>query len=193
MLFELQSILILDLLLDQIYVSPKVKDKAGTSNSSPRRIIRDVTAEMNKTSAVEMGTYATLSRNVRSVRQKTRITPKLPESISELVITDPYTLITKGEKFLIFDNKNNENRMLMFTTRDNLQSDFFKQATEGKPDIDVGVQEMLDYMERNWVEMKVRRKYKPGTFNLKLWNVYQLTLDMLPRTKNAVEAWHNAI
>lgn len=71
--------------------------------------------------------------------------------------------------------------------------EFFKQKIEGKTEVDIAVQKLLMYMETTWIGRKLRRTVKPGTFALNLWNVYQLTLDLFPRTNNAVEAWHNVI
>lgn len=71
--------------------------------------------------------------------------------------------------------------------------EFFKNTLNGNSEIDMGVRNILLYMETNWIGEMSRRTYKPGTFALSLWNVYDITLKLFPRTNNAVEAWHNAI
>lgn len=71
--------------------------------------------------------------------------------------------------------------------------EFFKKKLNGKSTIDIAVKNVLLYMESTWIGFKQRRAYKTGLFELNLWNVYKLTLSLLPRTNNAVEAWHNAI
>lgn len=71
--------------------------------------------------------------------------------------------------------------------------EFFKQKLKGKTPVDVGVQNFLAYMESNWIGQQLRRTYRPGLFALDLWNVYELTLELFPRTNNNVEGWHNAI
>ncbi|KAJ6640393.1 hypothetical protein Bhyg_13144 [Pseudolycoriella hygida] len=68
---------------------------------------------------------------------------------------------------------------------------FFSKKLKGKSDVDFGVQKLLLYMESTWIGKQGRKSYKPGMFQLKMWNVYQLTLDLFPRTNNIVEAWHN--
>lgn len=56
-----------------------------------------------------------------------------------------------------------------------LKFTFFKEKIDGKSDVDIGVQRLLEYMENTWIGKTVRRKYVPGIFPLQLWNVYQIT------------------
>lgn len=70
---------------------------------------------------------------------------------------------------------------------------YFEEKLLGKTPVDVGVQNIFAYAEKNWVGYWKRNKFVAAKFPIELWNVYQLTLDGYPRTNNAVEAWHNAI
>lgn len=99
----------------------KMRQLAATSNSPPRRIIRKITADMSTIAAAEMGLYENLSRNVRRVRQSANTTPKLPASMAELMISGEYTQTIKKSDFLLYDNEDPVNRILIFATKANLK------------------------------------------------------------------------
>lgn len=98
----------------------ELRMKAVNSNSPPRRIIRATTAKMDTTSAVEMRSYQTLSRNIRRIRSNARITPTLPTSLTDLLLDDRYTKTIKGDNFVLYDNKEKVNRIIIFGTKENL-------------------------------------------------------------------------
>lgn len=98
----------------------EIRMKAVNSNSPARRIIRSTTASMSTTAAVEMANYELLSRNVRRLRSNNNSTPTLPTELAGFVLCDEYTKTIKGEKFLLFDNGDAVNRIMIFATRDNL-------------------------------------------------------------------------
>lgn len=98
-----------------------IRQAAKNSNSPPRRIIRAVTATMSKEAAIGLPMYDVIARNVRRVRNKAKVIPKQPETLSDLVIDGEYAQTMKGEMFLLYDNKHAVNRIVIFATKDNLQ------------------------------------------------------------------------
>ena len=60
-------------------------------------------------------------------------------------------------------------------------------------DFPLDAQAVIDYFEDTYI-----RRLRPGghrrvpLFELGLWNMYNQTLDDLPRTNNAVEGWHRS-
>lgn len=101
--------------------SNKMKEKALEANSPPRRIIRTVTSTMTTETAVGLPKYESLSRNLRRIRQKANTTPKLTQTLSELVIDGEFAKTLKGEKIVLYDNYDETNRIVIFTTKENLQ------------------------------------------------------------------------
>lgn len=51
------------------------------------------------------------------------------------------------------------------------------------------VRKLFEYLERTWIG---NGQTQP-LFPIKLWNMWSLTLNKIPRTNNSVEGWHNAI
>lgn len=97
----------------------KMRDLAASFNSPPRRVIRSVTSDISKNAAVEMGSYQALS--LCRVRNKANTTPKQPESLAELLVSDRYAETKLKEiNFLLFDNMDFQNRIVIFATPGNL-------------------------------------------------------------------------
>lgn len=97
-----------------------IRQKAAESHSPPRRIIREATARMSKEAAIRLAKYETLSRNVCRNRRKENKTPHEPKVLAELKICGEFSRTIKDELFVLYDNKDGENRIIMFCTRDNL-------------------------------------------------------------------------
>lgn len=71
---------------------------------------------------------------------------------------------------------------------------FFQQKLKGKTAIDVGIQKVLQYMEKTWIGYKRNDgELLAGRFPIELWNMYNHSLEGYPRTNNGVEGWHNSI
>lgn len=98
----------------------EIRMKAVNSNSPPRRIIRATTAKISNTSAVAMSSYNTLSRSIRRIRSKANTTPTIANTLSELVLIDPYNKTAKGDNFILFDDEGEMNRIIILGTKENL-------------------------------------------------------------------------
>lgn len=98
----------------------EIRQKAAQSNSPPRRVIRSATAAISTEAAIEMSKYESLARNVRRIRQKANTTPAQPQSLAELTIDGEFAQTIKGDSFVLYDNEDAANRIVMFTTKDNL-------------------------------------------------------------------------
>ena len=55
-----------------------------------------------------------------------------------------------------------------------------------------GVDAVLDYFEDTYIgrQRRGRPRDRP-MFPIELWNMYERTLEELPRTNNSIEGWHN--
>lgn len=51
------------------------------------------------------------------------------------------------------------------------------------------IKQLIDYFESTWIGKAGQRP----KFQIKLWNMFLITLNDFARTNNAVEGWHNAI
>ena len=71
--------------------------------------------------------------------------------------------------------------------------EFFQTKLNGQLAVDLGIQNLLQYVEKTWIGHYHRNRFVAPLFPINLWNMYHLTLHGFPRTNNSVEAWHNAI
>lgn len=56
------------------------------------------------------------------------------------------------------------------------------------------VQNLINYFEATYIGRTDRAGIRrPPMFPKELWNVYDITLQGLPRTNNHIEGWHNAL
>ncbi|KAL4083325.1 hypothetical protein QTP88_028654 [Uroleucon formosanum] len=62
-----------------------------------------------------------LKHTIRRVRTRNQCTPPIPKTVSDLKISDEYTKTMKGEQFLIFDSGASQDRILIFSTENNLK------------------------------------------------------------------------
>lgn len=59
--------------------------------------------------------------------------------------------------------------------------------------IDIAAQNIVDYFEDNWVgRLQRNQRRRSPRFPHQMWNCHERTQLGLPRTNNAVEAWHHA-
>ncbi|KAJ3645124.1 hypothetical protein Zmor_022811 [Zophobas morio] len=65
-------------------------------------------------------TVSSLSRSIRHAREKENSGPSVPLSLSELTIPAQYQNTAKGDKFLLYDSKDDD-RVLIFGTKKNLE------------------------------------------------------------------------
>ena len=60
-------------------------------------------------------------------------------------------------------------------------------------DLPLNGQAVIDYFEDTYIgRLRSGGHCRVPLFNLGLWNMYNQTLDDLPRTNNAVEGWHRS-
>ena len=65
-------------------------------------------------------TVSSLRRSIRHAREKENSDPSVPLSLSELTIPPQYQNTAKGDKFLLYDSKDDD-RVLIFGTKKNLE------------------------------------------------------------------------
>lgn len=97
-----------------------IHQQAISSNEPPRRIIKNITCKLDEVSAVELPTNEAMARRIRRNRQKDSGCRKEPKSLAELVLIDEDLVTLKGDKFMLYDNKDPNNRLIIFTTNANL-------------------------------------------------------------------------
>lgn len=70
-------------------------------------------------------------------------------------------------------------------------SPFFEDDNEKEQNDEV--QALLGYFEATYIGQQSRNRRKRPLYNIAIWNMYDNTVNALPRTNNSVEGWHNAL
>lgn len=97
----------------------KIKEAAVHIQNTPHDIIS--TVQIVPGVAGEMPSVHHLKHTIRRVRTHNQCALPIPKTMSDLKIADEYTKTMKGEQFLIFDNGASQDRILIFSTENNLK------------------------------------------------------------------------
>lgn len=98
-----------------------IRHRAENSQDNARTIIAQhlIAASNQVRSTISI---PNISRNIRRRRQRRNAIPVLPQNTIDLQIPHDYQHLTDGTQFLIFDSGPGQNRTLIFSTNDDLQS-----------------------------------------------------------------------
>lgn len=68
----------------------------------------------------------------------------------------------------------------------------FQRVVEEKfrDEEDAAINQLLLYFQKNYIGTQVLNIYEPPRFPIETWNQHEAVTSELPRTNNAVEAWH---
>lgn len=100
----------------------KIRQLAESTQAQPHTLISTALEETNAhLFATKLPPMRNLKRTVRNIRQKKLAAPSLPSSCTELCLPTQYTETVRGEPFLLYDSGPAENRILIFSTKANLQ------------------------------------------------------------------------
>lgn len=97
-----------------------IKFEAETTNLKPREIIPLSNANLDHATLAIAPNTALLRRTIRRARKETNFKKK-PTSLEEFEVTDEFGYTKKNYPFLLDDNHDNNNRIVIFGTKENLQ------------------------------------------------------------------------
>lgn len=97
----------------------KIKEAAVHTQNTPHDIISTVQIVPGVAGAIPSVHH--LKHTIRRVRTRNQCAPPIPKTVSDLKIADEYTKTIKGEQFLIFDSGASQDRILIFSTENNLK------------------------------------------------------------------------
>ncbi|KAI6658759.1 hypothetical protein LOD99_15083 [Oopsacas minuta] len=159
--------------------------------------------------AAKLPELDSLKRTIQRQRASVLSALVQPTALAELVLPAEYQRTAKGEQFLLYDSgEDYPHRFLNFGTQRNLgmlqQSKIwladgtFKTTPPSSPSVNGSplsseIGELVDYFERTYIGRTLATGYHvAATIPIGLWNYHFSTSFGLPRTTNAVEAWHRS-
>lgn len=95
-----------------------LKKAAKESKEKARNLVTEAVKCVDNVVAPTLPSVSQLARTVNRIRQKGNIIPN-PRDLSEVKLDD--ILTEKGEKFLLYDNGSDDQRLLIFATKSNLE------------------------------------------------------------------------
>lgn len=99
-----------------------IREQAATTNDPPRRLIRENTKNIeSRVSAVELPSNQAITRSVRRIRRQIGGPFIQPNSLAELELVDEFSVTIQNESFVLLDNKDDTDRIIIFTTTANLR------------------------------------------------------------------------
>jgi hypothetical protein len=98
-----------------------IKEKATTSQATTHQVLAQATVGISQAVAGQLPSTSLIKRTIQRTRQREGRAPPCPTNLRDLVIPEEFTQSSSGEPFLLFDSGPSEDRLLIFSTRRNLQ------------------------------------------------------------------------
>ena len=99
----------------------RIKARAATTSESTEAIVSGATSHLSEAAVAQLPTEEALRRTVQNVRKTKQNFPTEPNNLIELVIPDELKFFEDGSTFLMHDSGPVNDRILVFTTRENLE------------------------------------------------------------------------
>lgn len=107
--------------VDAQKVVTQVRKKAVDTRDAPNYIVASVSGAVSQSVASKLPTVSNLKRTIRNVRVRENAGPAVPLLRRDIVFSEEYTKTEKGKIFLMYDSGPDDDRILIFSTEQNLQ------------------------------------------------------------------------
>ena len=101
-------------------VVDSIKRQASTTEETTMMIIASQCTGVSEVTAASLPTERALKRQIQRTRNRNGRVPPLPASLEDLNIPDDYKTFDDGELFLLHDSGPGSQRILIFSTHENL-------------------------------------------------------------------------
>lgn len=96
-----------------------LKETAKNDHNKASALIASAVGTVNSQVAVNLPTLSQIGRTINRVRNAENI--KIPRNAQRIELSEKYTVTKRGDKFLLYDNGVEDDRLLIFGTRDNIR------------------------------------------------------------------------
>ncbi|XP_029645758.1 uncharacterized protein LOC115219713 [Octopus sinensis] len=98
----------------------KIKNDSKETHDSPQYVILNAASDISNLTVPALPPLSSIKRTIRRVRQREICGLPVPNHRKDITFLDEYTKTNRGDDFLLFDSGPSEDRMLIFSTRQNL-------------------------------------------------------------------------
>jgi hypothetical protein len=94
----------------------EIRTKAEQCHDPPRLIIRDARLKLSSDAAAIIPQYTASQRTIQRIRKDKDI-PREPDTFADIVIPPKFQCTVANQQFLLYDNNNHDNRLLIFASK----------------------------------------------------------------------------
>nr|CAD7458958.1 unnamed protein product [Timema tahoe] len=98
-----------------------IRDTAKNTRDTPTCIMASVSSGASQSVVAKLPGVPNMKRTIRNIRMKANAGPAVPNFRRDIVFPDEYKITVTGEEFLMYDSGPQDDRILIFSTRRNLQ------------------------------------------------------------------------
>ena len=98
----------------------KITSSAAACHDPPRIIIHKALVNVDKENGTAVPNYYSSQRTIERKRKKNDVPLPRPTSLSEIAIPDELKVTNGGNRFLLYDNGDVANRMIILSAADDL-------------------------------------------------------------------------
>ncbi|CAF3026468.1 unnamed protein product [Rotaria sp. Silwood2] len=97
----------------------EIRKKAEQSHDPPRLIIQDARLQLSSDAAAIIPQYIASQRTIQRIRKDKDI-PTEPKTFADIVIPSKFQCTSANQQFLLYDNNDHHNRLLIFASKEQL-------------------------------------------------------------------------
>ncbi|CAF1264599.1 unnamed protein product [Adineta steineri] len=111
--------------IEKVLYNYEIKKNAQQSHDPPRLIIQNARLKISLDAAINIPQYIASQRSIQRVRRDKDI-PTEPKTFADIIIPLNYQVNSLNEQFLLYDNNDNQRRILIFASKQHL--DFLNEC-----------------------------------------------------------------
>ncbi|CAF1484248.1 unnamed protein product [Adineta steineri] len=111
--------------IEKVLYNYEIKKNAQQSHDPPRLIIQNARLKISLDAAINIPQYIASQRSIQRVRRGKDIPPE-PKTFANIIIPLNYQVNSLNEQFLLYDNNDNQQRILIFASKQHL--DFLNEC-----------------------------------------------------------------
>jgi hypothetical protein len=105
--------------IEKALYNHEIKKNAQESHDPPRLIIHNARLKISLDAAINIPQYTASQRSILRARKDNDV-PTEPKTFADIIIPPNYQVNSTDQQFLLYDNNDNQRRILIFATKQHL-------------------------------------------------------------------------